>query len=53
VTRFSRTILDAVLRWEGGYADDPADPGGATHYGITRMTLARWRGRRVSKCMRR
>lgn len=35
--------LDAVLRHEGGYADHPADPGGATNLGITRKTLARWR----------
>jgi len=41
--------LDAVLRWEGGYADHAADPGGATTYGITRKTLSRWRGRRVTK----
>ncbi|HEV7344783.1 MAG TPA: glycosyl hydrolase 108 family protein [Devosia sp.] len=36
--------LDAVLRHEGGYADHPSDPGGATNMGITRKTLARWRG---------
>lgn len=41
--------LDAVLRHEGGYADHPADPGGATNLGITRATLARWSGRPVSK----
>jgi lysozyme family protein len=39
-----RTSLPAalahVLRWEGGWADDPADPGGCTKYGIT---LATWR----------
>jgi lysozyme family protein len=35
--------LDEVLRFEGGYADHPADPGGATNMGITRKTLARWR----------
>lgn len=41
--RFAR-CLDAVLRQEGGYADHPKDPGGATNLGITRKTLARWRG---------
>lgn len=41
-TRFS-ICLAAVLRHEGGYADHPADPGGATNMGITRKTLARWR----------
>ncbi len=41
--------LDAVLRHEGGYADHPADPGGATNLGVTRATLARWRRRAVSR----
>lgn len=35
--------LDEVLKHEGGYADHPADPGGATNLGITHKTLARWR----------
>ncbi|MDP2782892.1 MAG: glycosyl hydrolase 108 family protein [Devosia sp.] len=35
--------LDLVLQQEGGYADHPSDPGGATNLGITRKTLARWR----------
>ncbi len=37
--------LQAVLAWEGGYADYAADPGGATNHGITRQTLSRWRAR--------
>lgn len=41
-TRFE-LCLDTVLRFEGGYADHPSDPGGATNMGITRKTLARWR----------
>lgn len=41
--------LDFVLRHEGGYSDNPRDPGGATNLGITRATLARWRGRAVAK----
>ena len=40
--RFAR-CLDHVLSLEGGYADHPKDPGGATNLGITRKTLARWR----------
>ncbi|MBN9344716.1 MAG: glycoside hydrolase family 108 protein [Devosia sp.] len=40
--RFAR-CLDHVLLYEGGYADHPRDPGGATNMGITRKTLARWR----------
>ena len=35
--------LAIVLEHEGGYADHPADPGGATNLGITRRTLADWR----------
>jgi lysozyme family protein len=41
--------LELILRHEGGYVDHPLDPGGATNLGITRATLASWRGRAVSK----
>ncbi len=41
--------LRHVLAFEGGYVDHPDDPGGATNMGITRATLARFRGRPVSK----
>jgi len=45
---FDRSLA-LVLAFEGGYADHPADPGGATNLGITRAVLAEWRGRPVSK----
>lgn len=32
------TALAFVLEWEGGYANHPRDPGGATNYGITQRT---------------
>lgn len=34
--------LDFVLKWEGGWADDPNDPGGATMKGITLGTYTAW-----------
>ncbi|HHG90652.1 MAG TPA: acetylmuramidase [Devosia sp.] len=43
MTRFEDSLAE-VLRHEGGYVDHPRDPGGATNMGITRKTLARWRG---------
>lgn len=47
-TSFARA-LDLVLRHEGGYVDHPRDPGGATNMGITRATLAGWRGTPVTR----
>jgi lysozyme family protein len=41
--------LRFTLQYEGGYVDHPSDPGGATNFGITRATLARWRGKPVTK----
>jgi lysozyme family protein len=41
--------LALTLAQEGGYADHPRDPGGATNLGITRATLAAARGRPVTK----
>jgi lysozyme family protein len=28
--------LNFVLKWEGGYSFDPSDPGGETHWGISK-----------------
>ena len=36
------TCLAFTLRAEGGYVDNPADPGGATNMGITLATYREW-----------
>ena len=41
--------LAAVLKHEGGWADHPADPGGATMKGVTLKTYSDWLGRPASK----
>ena len=38
------TALDLIFGHEGGYVNNPKDPGGATKYGITHRTLAAHRG---------
>jgi lysozyme family protein len=42
-------VMDEIYDHEGGYADHPRDPGGATKYGITHITLADYRGQPVTK----
>ena len=37
--------LAVTLREEGGYGDDPDDPGGPTNLGITQRTWSDWIGR--------
>jgi lysozyme family protein len=44
-----QACLTAILNEEGGFADNPGDPGGATNMGITRKTLSAWRGEPVSR----
>ena len=40
--------LAFIFREEGGFVNDPHDPGGATNMGITIATLSRWLGKRAS-----
>ncbi len=42
-------ILDFTLKYEGGWSDDPRDPGGATMKGVTIATYAAFKGRAVGK----
>ena len=39
-------LADAIIAREGGYVNDPDDPGGPTKYGVTLTTLRRVRGDR-------
>jgi len=43
------TSLPHVLKHEGGWADHPADPGGATMKGVTLKTYSTWLSRPASK----
>lgn len=36
--------FDATMRAEGGYVNDPQDPGGETYKGIARKMQAKWAG---------
>jgi hypothetical protein len=42
------SMIEALIAREGGYVNHPADRGGPTNHGITRQTLAAWRGRPVT-----
>lgn len=37
--RTVRQIADEIVAREGGFADDPSDPGGATNHGVTIHTM--------------
>jgi len=40
--------LASVLAYEGGFSDDPRDPGGMTNRGVTRAVWSEWLGRPAS-----
>lgn len=37
-----------IEKWEGGFVNDPQDPGGVTNMGITQAVLSEWRGHPAS-----
>ena len=48
---FARALAH-VLEMEGGYSDDPYDPGGPTNRGVTLAVFAKWRGETVDAASR-
>lgn len=36
------TFIERILKNEGGYVNHPADPGGATNWGITERVARKW-----------
>lgn len=46
-----QVALKFTSKWEGGWSDDPADPGGKTMYGITEMAYHQYfPDKDVSEC---
>jgi len=41
--------FEYLLQSEGGFTDDPNDPGGMTNLGVTKTTWEKWVGRAVTK----
>lgn len=39
----AKKLFPFILKWEGGFVNDPNDLGGATNMGITINTFVRWR----------
>jgi lysozyme family protein len=42
------SLVDDILKAEGGYVNHPSDHGGPTNMGITLATLSAWRGVKVT-----
>ncbi len=50
--RHFSVALEHVLAMEGGFSDDPYDPGGPTNKGITLGVYADWKGQRLTAAAR-
>lgn len=48
---FARALTH-ILEMEGGYSEDPYDPGGPTNFGITLKVFAGWKGARLTAANR-
>lgn len=48
LTNFHASLM-RLLKHEGGYVNDPQDPGGMTNLGVTKKVWEAWVGRTVSK----
>jgi lysozyme family protein len=42
------TCFNFILEFEGGFTNDPRDPGGATNLGVTQATLSAFLGRQAT-----
>ena len=49
MTKSVDSMINDIIRREGGFVDHPADRGGPTRYGVTHKTLARYLGREVTR----
>jgi lysozyme family protein len=42
-----KIAFDKTMKYEGGYVNDPVDPGGETYRGITRRSFPKWEGWKI------
>jgi lysozyme family protein len=42
-------VIKLIIKEEGGFVNDPHDPGGMTNWGVTKKTLEDWCGHEVTE----
>ena len=47
MSNFNKTMVK-IFKHEGGFVNDKSDSGGATNMGITKRTLEKWRGEKLT-----